>query len=248
MPAKIYSKKNRTLVLFYLSVFLATVLIIAASYAWRWMSEPTSFPITQVRVEGQLTHETPAAILHIMQTRLTGGFFSLNVSAVKQTILAMPWVADVSFRRVWPHTLAVRITEQKAVALFGKTGVLNVNGNIFYPNVKSLPRNLPDLEGPIDQSKVLFNFYRTVNPLAKLLGLSVIALRVNAEQSWDLQLSNQVHVALGRQQVLVRFKRFVAIYPKIVAVSNNRQMVSVDLRYPDGVAVQYADATISPKK
>lgn len=238
---------NRTMIIFFLSVFLATVLIVASSFVWRWMSEPTSFPITQLRVEGKLVHETPVTILHIMQKNLTGGFFSLNVVHAERAILALPWIVNVSFRRVWPHTLVVQLTEQQAVARFGKTGVLNAEGNIFYPPVQTVPQNLPSLKGPIDQSKALFSFYHTVNTLTQLLGLTVIALRVNAEQSWDLEMSNHIRVALGYEQALARFKRFIAIYPQIKAASN-RTIRSVDLRYPDGVAVRYAGASNMPTK
>lgn len=237
-------QRYHPLILFCFTVLLVTGFIVGGVFSWRWMQEPTSFPIQQVNVDGQLTHESPTAIQKIMQTQITGGFFSLNVSAAKQALLALPWVADVSFRRVWPHTLNVKITEQQPIARFGKNGVLNVTGDIFYPDAHFLPHNLPDLEGPADQSKVLFNFYQTVNALAHVIGLSVIALHLNAEQSWDLMLSNQVKVMLGRQEALMRFKRFVAIYPKIIAVSTT-SMVAVDLRYPNGVAVQYQN---TPKK
>ena len=173
------SRQRRSLTLFCLTVFLATIFIIGGIYAWRWMEKPTSFPIKAITVEGKLTHESPVAIQHIMLTKLTGGFFSLHVFAAKQALLAFPWVADVSFRRVWPHTVIVKIAEQQAITRFGKNGVLNSAGDVFYPDAKSLPQNLPDLEGPVDQSKTLFNFYQTVNTLAHVLGLSVISLHVN---------------------------------------------------------------------
>jgi cell division protein FtsQ len=237
---------RRPMILFCLCVFLVSALLISGSYVWRWMANPNSFPITHIRVEGKLTHETHAQILQVMQTNLSGGFFSLHVSASRQAILALPWIADVSFRRIWPHTLAVRIVEQKAVARFGKTGVLNEKGDVFYPSANSLPQNLPDLEGPVDQAKALFSFYNTVNPLAQLIGLTVTKLHVNAEQDWRLQLSNQVQVALGHVDVMTRFKRFIAVYPKITALNKNA-IVSIDLRYPNGVAVQYADTTPSTK-
>lgn len=238
--ARTQTHSRRSLILFCIGVFVTTGLTIGGIYAWRWMQKPTTFPITQITVQGQLTHVSPTVIEHIVQTQLTGGFFSLHVSAAKQAILAFPWIADVSFRRVWPHTLNVHVIEQQAVARFGAKGVLNTEGAVFYPDIKSLPQNLPDLEGPIDQSLVLLNFYRTANTLAQLLGLTVISLHLNTEQSWDLMLSNQVKVVLGRQQALERFKRFVTIYPKIKALSD-KTIVSVDLRYANGVAVKYQD-------
>ena len=232
---------NRIFLLFSLAFLLAAFLCVGGIYAWEWVKKPTSFPIKQVTIQGQLTHLTPQTIQKILQTQLTGGFFSLDVSTAKQAILAFPWIADVSFRRVWPDQLTVRLREQHPIARFGKNGVLNSEGAVFYPDAKTLPQNLPDLEGPLDQSQTLFSFYQTANTLTKLLGLTVVTLHVNAVQSWDLILSNQVHVILGRQEALPRLKRFIAIYPKITAVSTH-PMLSVDLRYPNGVAVQYQNS------
>lgn len=246
MPTRIStpSRSWLSLILFYLSIALVLLVIIGGVFLWRWVHEPGVFPIRHVKVEGDLTHESPSAIEKTLQSGMQGGFFSLQDSAAKQGLLAMPWIARVSFRRVWPDTVTVKIIEQKAVARFGKNGVLNENGDVFYPDSKTIPLNLPDLEGPVDQSKVLFQFYQNINTVAHLIGLSVTALHENAEQSWDLVLSNQTKVILGRQEALPRFNRFVAIYPKIIAISST-PMVSVDLRYPNGLAVQYQN---TPKK
>lgn len=232
----------RNVAFYFLMLCFSMVLATGAFFAWRFAHEPTAFPIKEVTIQGQLTHVSAADIQKIMQTRLSGGFFSLDVSAAKQAILAMPWVDDVSFRRVWPDKLVVKLKEQQAIARFGKNGVLNPDGMVFYPDINTLPQNLPDLEGPVDQAKDLFGFYLTANALVKLLGLQVVAIHVNGEQSWNLWLSNQVRVTLGHHDALARLKRFVAIYPKITALNQN-QMVSVDLRYPNGIAVQYAQTS-----
>jgi cell division protein FtsQ len=199
----------RTLILFCISVFLVTMLIIGGILSWRWVEKPTSFPIRQVNIEGQLTHESSLAVQKIMKTGISGGFFSLNVSGVKQALLAFPWVASVSFRRVWPDTLDVKVTEQKAAARFGENGILNTTGDVFYPSIQTIPQNLPDLTGPVAQAKTLFDFYQTANTLAHVLGLSIVSLNLNAEQSWSLMLSNQIKVKLGGQEALSRFKRFI---------------------------------------
>lgn len=229
----------RAPLLFFLMPVLIAIIGVGATYSWDWVKKPTSFPIKHIIVQGQLTYLSPETIQKIMQTQLTGGFFSLDVSVAKHAILSSPWIAYVSFRRVWPDQLVVRVKEQRPVARFGKKGVLNSEGVVFYPDVKTVPQNLPDLEGPLDESQALFNFYQTANTLTKLLGLTVVSLHVNTEQSWDLLLSNKLHVILGRQEALPRLKRFIAIYPKITALSSHR-MISVDLRYPNGVAVEYS--------
>ncbi|MCX7125281.1 MAG: FtsQ-type POTRA domain-containing protein [Gammaproteobacteria bacterium] len=228
----------RAIALLLFSLISMIILIDGGVRAWAWMQKPTSFPIKQIQVEGQFSHVSSTEITKIIQARMRGGFFSLHLSSAKQAILAFPWVAHVSFRRVWPGILNVRVQEQQSVARFEKNGILNAEGAVFYPDIKTIPQNLPDLEGPVDQASVLLNFYQTANTLVKLLGLSVISLHVNAEQSWDMQLSNQVQVMMGRTEALTRLKRFVTIYPKITALSNQPILI-VDLRYPNGVAVQY---------
>lgn len=228
----------RGILLLVSSLMLTGMLIFGATWAWVWMQKPTSFPIRQIHIQGQLIHETPQKIQKIVQEKLTGGFFSLNLLPVKQAILMQPWIQHVSFRRVWPSTLTLRITEQQAVARFGNKGVLNSDGQVFYPNEKTIPTNLPRLECAENQLQGLLNFYRSADLLVKLLNLSVMEITENVTNSWNLILSNQIKVILGRDEVLTRFKRFVAIYPKITSLSN-RSIISVDLRYPNGVSVAY---------
>lgn len=221
----------------FLSV-LTVCSVIGGQKMWVWMQKPSSFPIKQFHIEGQLTHETPQTVQKIIQAGISGGFFSLNVSQAKAQLLAMPWVSHISFRRVWPATLNVRIDEHQAFARFGKNGILTAQGDVFYPDVNTIPADLPVLSGSENQAQTLLNFYQALNPLAKTLGLTIIALNVNAEQSWNLQLSNQIQVILGRVDALKRFQQFVLIYPKIA--SSSKQVISlIDLRYPNGAAVQY---------
>lgn len=221
----------------FLSIFTACSLI-GGKKLWTWMQKPTSFPIKQFQIEGQLTHETPQAMQKILQAGVHGGFFSLNVSQAKSQLLSEPWISHVSFRRVWPSTLTVRIHEHVALARFGDKGVLTTEGRIFYPDVGTIPMDLPELSGPENQAENLLQFYQTFTALAKTVGLTVTALHVNAEQSWDLKLSNQIQVILGRVDALKRFQQFVLIYPKIIA-SSKQTITLIDLRYPNGAAVQY---------
>src|SRR3990167_5248002 len=223
--------------LLFLSIFTVCS-VIAGQKMWVWMQKPSSFPIKQFHIEGQLTHETPQTGQKIIQAGISGGFFSLNISQAKTQLLLMPWVSHVSFRRVWPATLNIRIDEHQALARFGKNGILTTEGRVFYPDASTIPADLPELTGAENQAQNLLNFYQTLNPLAKTLGLTIVALNVSAEQSWNLELSNQIQVILGRVDALKRFQQFVLIYPKITA-SSKQSIALIDLRYPNGAAVQY---------
>lgn len=229
----------RTILWALLLSMIAVALIFAGRQWWQWAQKPSSFPIRAVRVQGQLTHVTPAQIQQIMATNLSGGFFSLHLTSAKQAILALPWVNHVSFRRVWPAQLNVNLTEKQPIARFGKTGVLDADGHIFYPAVQTIPADLPVFYGQAEQISLLMSFYQALNTLSNRLNLSVLSLHVSNAQSWRLRLNNQVSVVLGQtNHALDRFQQFVVAYPKIMTASK-RPIRSVDLRYPDGVAVQY---------
>ena len=230
--------KWRVMILPVFSALLSASLVLSSVYVWRWMQQPTSFPIQEIHVQGDTAHVSSDAIARVVKTQLTGGFFSLNLVTVRQAVLAFPWIKKVSFRRQWPNALSVDVTEYTPLARFGAKGVVTADGVVFYPDIKSISQDLPSFDAPTDQAEALADFYQTANPLAKLLDLSIISLRENAMHSWYLCLSNQILVKLGRQDPLLRFKRFVTIYPQILK-SSKKTIASVDLRYPDGVAVQF---------
>lgn len=232
------SKSARSTFLLFFTIIVSFAFVIACEWAWIWAQKPTSLPIKQIQIEGQFAHVSPAVIGQIVKTNMTGGFFSLHLRAAKKAILAFPWIAHVSFRRVWPDKLTVHCTEQQPVARFGNNGVLSAKGVVFYPDINTIPQNLPELNGANNQAPALLSFYNTVNTLSKLLNLSVIELQVNSTQSWRLTLSNQVNVVIGSQDAVNRYRQFVAIYPKIVA-STSKKIALVDLRYPNGVAVRF---------
>ena len=226
--------------LLFFTLILSFSVVITAEWLWIWAQKPTSLPIKQIRIDGQFSHVSPAIVGQIVKTKMSGGFFSLHLSAAKQAILAFPWIAHVSFRRVWPDTLTVRCKEQQAVARFGNNGLLSDKGVIFFPDANTIPQNLPELNGPANQAATMWDFYNNVNTLSKILNLSVTELQLSQTQSWRLTLSNQVQVVIGSHDALNRFKQFVAIYPQIAA-SSDKKIALVDLRYPNGVAVRFGD-------
>lgn len=224
----------------FLALLLGLVMVGSVD-AWRWMQKPTSFPVTHIVVRGDLTHVSTAQLQQIIASQIRGGFFSLNLRQVQRAVLQFPWVKSVSFRRVWPNTLHATLVEQVPLARFGGVGVVNADGKVFYPAASTIPDNLPLLEGPLDEVGPMTNFYNNASDLIKLIGLSINMLTVDTDQNWTVVLSNHIVVKIGREDTLNRFKRFVAVYPKIVE-GTKTPIAAVDLRYPDGMAVEFVGA------
>ncbi|OZA12793.1 MAG: cell division protein FtsQ, partial [Hydrogenophilales bacterium 17-62-8] len=93
--------------------------------------------------------------------------------------------------------------------------------------------------------------YRRYQAALTPLGMTIDELRLSPRRAWRLRLDSGMQIALGREQTNVRLARFVAFYPRVFAaptVANTADVpvatappahpVTVDLRYPDGFAVQ----------
>ncbi len=232
--------KSTAKFLFITSALILVVSLFAYGAAWIWydLQKPDEFRINHVLVRGRLTHVTPVQVAGIVQQYVTGNFFSLNVSSVKAHLLEIPWVTQVSFRRVWPHTLVTEITEQTAVARVGDRGVLNVQGKVFYPDLHSIPANLPVLSAPLDQMNHALQLFHELTAIAHSLALSIQSLTLTDDQNWTAQLSNGVVIVLGADDVLSRFQRLMRVYTKL-AQTSKRSIARIDLRYSNGFAVAY---------
>lgn len=237
----------RALFLPIFSALVAASFVTGGVFLWRWLEKPTTFPITHIVVEGEYAHVANESLQKTIQANLAGGFFSLHLRVIRNALLMYPWIETVSFRRVWPNTLRVRLLEHVALARFGTNCVLSLHDQVFCPELKTIPQNLPLINAPVDQAMTVGTFYQNASALAKLIGTTINVLTVNAEKSWSLELSNGVKVELGRQEPLKRFTRFIAVYPKIIN-SSKESIVSVDLRYPDGMAVQFSASSKAVKK
>ncbi len=79
---------------------------------------------------------------------MDGGLLSADLEAVKHGIQANPWVYQVGVTRRWPAALYLQVTEEVPVARWGSDGLLNHEGDIFWPEQLSRYSELPLLTGP----------------------------------------------------------------------------------------------------
>jgi cell division protein FtsQ len=213
-------------------------LLFALIYGWRWLSDPEEFPIRSVKIEATREHVDQKAIQAQVLPYVTQGFIQLNVNEIKEKLLELPWIAEARVERIWPDTVIIHIVEQKAVARWGKIGVLNSKGSIFNPPEDTIPADLPLLNGPYDQTAALVKNYEQIADILKPLGLSLHKLDMDERLSLQLELSNGTQLVLGKIDPLPRLERFAKVYPKIFA-QPNAQAVYVDLRYENGLSIKW---------
>lgn len=220
-----------------LMAVLVTTAIVAGSL---WMMKPATLPIKQVHIEGEFLRLDTNRMQELVSDKVRGGFFNINVAAIRNTLMALPWVKEVSVHRIWPDGLRVVVNEQTAVVKWNETGLLNDQGHYFAPEKDSFPNGLPVLEGPEDSQELLL---KRLKLLKQFYGLSVVRLRLNERRAWQFQLDSGLSVVLGRKDFESRIDRFVHVVIKNMGEKLS-QAREIDMRYTNGFAVRWKQRAI----
>lgn len=219
------------------SALLIFIMLVAIVWGVVILKNLKTLPFRQVKISVDSTHIKMVELRKVVMMNLEGGFFSLKVYQLRQAFLALPWVADVSFRRVWPDQLMVNIEEQNAVARWGNQ-LINGKGQLFQPALSKIPKKLPLLEGPTGSLKEVLQLYHELSKALLASGVTISGLRLNSRHAWHMVLNGHIDVMLGRSDVEHRFKRFIALYPRIVG-AHEKDIARVDLRYPNGLTIEW---------
>jgi len=226
------------------------VFIIALAVAIYWVSGPIAKvferPIKSVVVEGDFNFISKQRATELIGNEIDGDFLQLDLMQLKNALLGDPWVEKVTLNRRWPDTLVVKIAEQKPIARWGD-GFLNQRGEIVRVNDASKLSGLPWLQGNEADAPEILQQYQDLSQLLRSRGLDVIALKCDNKKSWRLTIKNHIEIALGRDQVMEKMRRFVTVYD--THLSNVwLDVKSIDLRYTNGVAVRWAADSAMAKK
>ncbi len=223
---------------FWLWLLFWGMLGVLAVWGVIWLREPTTLPIRQIIIRPQGAELNQAVLRRVIVANLQGGFFSLDVAQMKQAVSALPWVASVSVRRVWPATVKIEVTQQKALAIWNQSQLLNPLGKLFKVSPTTFPKNLPRLYGVSEDSQLVWQNYQQFQQILSTLHLPIVQLWLTARHAWHLLLANKTQVILGREQVDMRLQRFVKVYPRLLK-RHKSAPIYVDLRYPNGFVVKW---------
>lgn len=226
------------------------VFLIGLCFGIYWVSGPIAKiferPIKSVVVEGDFIFITKQRATELIGNEIDGDFLQLDLMQLKNALLSDPWVEKVTLNRRWPDTLVVKISEQKPIARWGD-GFLNQRGEIILVDEASKLSGLPWLQGSEADAPEILQQYQDLSQLLRSRGLEVIALKCDNKKSWRLTIKNHVEIAIGRDQVMEKMRRFVTVYD--THLSNVwLDVKSIDLRYTNGVAVRWvADSAMAKK-
>ena len=214
--------------------------LLASILFWGWakLHNPAVLPIRTVNIAGDYRHIDTRESQKIIIPYVETSFFAVNLWELKNRLMQSPWIADVSIAKVWPHTINIKITEQKPDAIWNNDNLLNGKGEVFSPAKASFPKGLPNFYGPIGQQEIVLKAYRQMQAQLLPLKLHIAAIELTERQAWRLQLDNGMYIILGRTDVIKHLQKMVTIYPKIIG-SHGDLVNYLDLRYSNGLAVSW---------
>ncbi|MCC5810231.1 MAG: cell division protein FtsQ/DivIB [Ectothiorhodospiraceae bacterium] len=218
---------------------LLVVVVGSAGYGVRYLTSPDTFPLQAVHFDSRLEKVRESDLRDALEGRLNAGFWGLDVEDIRNAIEDLSWVRDASVRRVWPGTLRITIREQEAVAIWNGEALMNPVGDLFSPDEATWPEGLPRLHGPDGRAYRVSERYREFDRAFGGTGKAVVAVSMDARESWQVTLDGGAEVKLGRQEVDARVQRFVRAWPAIQR-RQSADLASADLRYPNGFALRWA--------
>lgn len=216
-----------------LGVFVAVMLLLADK-ALAWLDQPVS----EVSISGQIRHLDGQALATQLAQEIRAPLLSLDVRHLRDEALANPWIHMAEVRRQWPAAVHVAVAEQVPVARWGDRGLLNHQGDIFWPDLSAGYDYLPKLNGPAHETRAIIAQYHDLSVLFARAGLRLTGLTLESRGAWNLELDNGIQVVVGREQLMPRLRRFLSIYEAELS-QVAAQIEQVDIRYTNGVAVRW---------
>lgn len=215
-------------------LFILLVLVIAVGI--RYLMQASSFPIKHINIEGQFVYLDEQSLQALANQSIKGGFFSLNVDAIRQQMQREPWVETITVRRIWPDALAINVIEQTPIALWNGVSLLNHKGSVFTPDINTLPNKLPSVTAPEGTEELILKELHRVKKEIQDLGIALTSIHLSERRSWKLSFNN-LEVLLGKTEFEKRLQRFIELVP--IALNENFTNISlIDLRYTNGFSVK----------
>lgn len=194
-------------------------------------------PLTQLAVEGRFQRVSPLEVEKAVRGAVAGrGFVTVNLGEVRKAVRDIDWVDEASVARRWPGGLTVFVREQRPVARWGETGLVNERGERFVNDARHIPAELPELVGPAGAEGAMTERFLKAQGRLVEAGMRLSQLKLDERGAWELSLDNGVALRLGRMQIDERFERFMSSAARIVATRAG-EIAYIDMRYENGFAI-----------
>jgi cell division protein FtsQ len=197
------------------------------------------FRITSVAINGrkQLTQDE---VLAIGGVNGRSSLLFLDAEAVRDRLKANAWIADATVLKLYPGQLQIDIVERSAFALWqqdGRLSVISDDGAVLQRYVSRRFITLPLVVGKGAETRAR-DFLALLDryPQVRIVTKAVIFV---GERRWNLRLKDGLDIRLPENDVGNALATLSTLDKEDRLFS--RDIVAVDMRLPDRLAVQLSD-------
>ncbi len=205
-------------------------------------------PVEHVAISGRFQRVQPVDVEKAVRGALQGdGMVAVDLERIAGAVESIAWVDRASVARSWPSGLRVQVVEQRPVARWGESGLVNTRGELFVQQAQHIPPELPQLSGPPGFEAEMTARCLAAQARLEKGGLRLARMSLDERGAWDLTFDNGISVRLGREDVDERFERFLAAAVRIV-LTRAAEIEYVDMRYANGFAIGWRQAASGVKR
>ncbi len=214
----------------------AVSLIIFAVFQGKKSSE-NYFSINKIEIQGSFKYISKNQLQTDYESLIGKNLLTTSLSEIKTVALLPQWIQSVEVRKVWPKTLQVLVYEHEPLAYWNDRKIITTGAVVIsLKSILNLP--IPKLFSPEDSSDIVLQQFELISQVLSLTSLRIKTLKLDPRGAWVLIFKNGIYLKLGRENILERLQRFIAVY-KTDLLGRMDQIISVDTRYPHGVAVAW---------
>ncbi|MCA1439576.1 cell division protein FtsQ [Ensifer sp. IC4062] len=204
------------------------------------------FAIEDVRVSG---NEQTSEIDILQQLGLDGttSLVALDIAEARRLISELPWVQNVTVRKVYPGTIEVNLEERKAFGIWQHGSDLSLierSGSVIAPLRDNKFAALPLFVGR-DAETAAAGFYDEFSRWPEFRSRVKAFVRVSGRR-WDLRLDNGIIVKLPEDDVARAMKVLSEMEEKHQLLE--RDIAAVDLRLEDRTTVQLTPEAVARRE
>ena len=207
-------------------------------FIFQFGSQALDWPIETISIESTFERVDILQIEEIISSELNHGFFSINLSIVKERVASLPWIDKVLVSRRWPGKLEISVTEQIPVARWGDSGLLNIHGELFVKEARHISSELPLLNGPEDRSYEIAQRFISIQQRLIPFGLDLRGMNLDERGAWEMTLSNGISIRIGRRNISEKFDFFINVVANFI-LSQDTAISFIDMRYDNGFSVSH---------
>jgi len=166
-----------------------------------------------------------------------------TLAEIRVSARRIRWVRDASARRVSGDTIEIRFETHEPLARWNDDALVSRRGEVFSAEYEE---KLPRFRGGEGTAPVLTRTYPAIANAVAPLGSPLVELRLSPRGSWQAVLESGLVLDLGRTDMESRIARLASVWPELNA--RGAQLTHIDLRYPNGFALQQPQSPPQPQK